>query len=97
MNKKITLTELLGDIEFYPDKKLKLYGIVYLDKINQIGDILINLQEENEKMKSIIKEAREYIEKYKFIPGEEESYIFDSYVNADKLLEILDKEYKNDN
>lgn len=71
-------------------KKIRKYNIL-LKRIKI-------LKKENIRLKSIIKEVREYIEEnYIYVDGEgyskeEEDY----YVRKNKLLEILDKENNNE-
>ena len=50
MKDEISLKELL-ECEFTIDEEGNMVGLIPLNKINMISDILINLQEENQKLK----------------------------------------------
>ena len=71
----------------------KVYCLEY-DK-ETLKDMVIEKQEENEELKSIIDKAKEYIEDSLYVNKETGEYVlthtFDSS-NLYKLLKILDKE-----
>ena len=59
--------------------------VITTEETKQLLDYITTLQEENKKLKSIIKEAREYIDRRDLDFGSEEH---------NHVLEILDKENK---
>ena len=98
MNKgKEILKEFLKEDSAY-SLRYSFNGDIVRDK-DLFRDYLRELIKENEKMHSIIKEVREYIEKsmsnpqpfYEYLYGDEDGNV----KNLDKLLQILDKENSN--
>ena len=55
-----------------------------------IIDYITTLQEENEKLKSIIKEVREYIKEH--TENIDRGRYYEDYIETYPILEILDKE-----
>ena len=76
----------------------KVFSLEY-DK-ETLKDMVLEKQEENEKLHSIIKEVREYIEKNKVMTqghfdGKQWAYqYYELICDPNELLEILDKENK---
>lgn len=76
------------------------YEMGYRKAIYDTTYLFKTLKEENDQLHSIIKEVREYIEKYDFITGyyeynyDDENDTYTHYTVKEELLEILDKENK---